>query len=200
MTVLDRIMSQPVVYRLWQAPFADKKLAPVLSRQDMSRVRRVLDVACGPGTNAGYFSGVDYVGVDINDRYIATARSKHGGQFHAADAIKWAAATNERFDFILVNSFLHHLDDQAVRELMQSLRTRLEPGGKLHILELVRPPSWGIARTLAYLDRGKYARPLDEWRSLLGESLRIEWFHPYDLSAAGVPLWHMVYAIGGVES
>lgn len=55
MTLLDRIMGKPLIYRLWQARFAPSKLAPVLARQDVASVRRVLDVACGPGTNAGYF-------------------------------------------------------------------------------------------------------------------------------------------------
>ncbi len=196
MTVLDRIMSQPVVYRLWQAPFAATKLAPVLARQPIRDVRRVLDVACGPGTNAAWFAGTDYIGIDINDRYIATARDRQPGRFVAADAITWSAETSEQFDFILVNSFLHHLDDRSVSTLLRSLRTRLEVGGKMHILELVRPPSWGVARALARLDRGSYARPLEAWRKLVDESLHIEWFQPYDLSAMGVPLWHMLYAVG----
>ena len=196
MTALDRIMEQPLVYKLWQAPFAARKLAPVLAREDVARVDRVLDVACGPGTNAGHFAHADYVGVDVNERYIATARGRHRGRFIAADAIGWTAKATERFDFILVNSFLHHLDDNSVRELLRSLRGCLAPDGRLHVLELVLPDGWGVARALARLDRGSYARSLGEWRELLSESLQIEWFQPYDLAAFGIPLWHMVYAVG----
>jgi SAM-dependent methyltransferase len=199
MISVDRIMEQPLVYRAWQAPFAARKLEPVLARHDLSKVRRVLDVACGPGTNAGYFTHADYVGVDVNERYIDVARGRHRGTFVAADAVAWANASSEQFDFILVNSFLHHLDDAAVRALLTRLRARLAPGGMLHILELVLPASWSIARMLARADRGRYARPIETWRTLLGESLQIEWFEPYDLAAFGVPLWRMVYASGGAR-
>lgn len=197
MSALDHIMEQPLVYRLWQAPFAARKLAPVLKRHDLASVRRVLDVACGPGTNANYFDHADYVGVDLNERYIATARARYRGQFVAADAVTWSAQAAEQFDFILVNSFLHHLDDVSVRALLTNLRGLLAPGGTFHILELVLPDSWSAARVLARLDRGRYARPIEAWRTLLGEVMRIDWFEAYDLAAWGVPLWHMVYVSGG---
>jgi len=193
-------MEQPLVYRLWQAPFAARKLAPVLSRHDLGKVGRVLDVACGPGTNASQFAAADYVGIDVNDRYIMTAQSRYHGRFITADAIKWSAETVEEFDFILVNSFLHHLDDDSVRVLLRSLRSRLAPQGRFHILELVLPDSLGVARTLARLDRGHYARLLEEWRRLLSEELRIEWFEPYQLTAFRIPCWHMVYAVGSARA
>ncbi|MGH7516105.1 MAG: class I SAM-dependent methyltransferase [Gemmatimonadales bacterium] len=196
MSRLDAIMAQPLVYRLWQAPFAARKLAPVLACNDLRGIRRVLDVACGPGTNAPAFAHADYVGVDLNGRYLESARRRHRGRFVAADAIRWLTEATEQFDFILVNSFLHHLDDEAVRALLASLRARLAPGGTLHILELVLPPSRGVARTLARADRGKYARPLEAWRSLFQEAVRLDRFEPYTLSAFGVPLWEMVYGMG----
>jgi len=199
MSFIDRVMEQPLVYRLWQAPFAARKLAPVLSRQDLAKAGRVLDVACGPGTNASQFANANYVGIDVNDRYIKTAQSRYPGQFITADAIQWSAETADEFDFILVNSFLHHLDDDEVRVLLRSLRTRLAPQGKFHILELVLPDSLGVARTLARLDRGHYARPLEDWRSLLSEVLHIEWFEPYKLTAFRIPCWHMVYAVGSAR-
>ena len=140
---------------------------------------------CEPVANA------DYVGIDVNDRYIMTARSQYRGQFFT-----WSAETVEEFDFILVNSFLHHLDDDSVRALLRSLRSRLAPQGKIHILELVLPDSLGVARTLVRLDRGHYARSLEEWGTLLSEVINIEWFEPYKLTAFRIPCWHMVYAVG----
>jgi hypothetical protein len=40
-------------------PFADRKLAPVLAHNDMTRVRRVLD-GVRTGTNTGYFAAAEY--------------------------------------------------------------------------------------------------------------------------------------------
>jgi SAM-dependent methyltransferase len=65
-STLDLIMRQPLVYRLWMAPFAKKKFAPIVAHNDMHWVRRVLDVGCGPGTNAVYFSQADYLCIDLN--------------------------------------------------------------------------------------------------------------------------------------
>ncbi len=66
MKLIAQIMENTQAYRLWQAPFADEKFAPVAAHNDLSRVRRVLDVGCGPGTNTQHFSGADYLGIDRN--------------------------------------------------------------------------------------------------------------------------------------
>src|SRR6185437_15919484 len=50
-----RLMEFTVAYRLWQAPFAERKLAPLWEHNDVARARRVLDVGCGPGTNTQHF-------------------------------------------------------------------------------------------------------------------------------------------------
>lgn len=196
MPLLDHIMEQPLIYRLWQAPFANRKLAPVLARPDFANAKRVLDVACGPGTNAAFFADADYLGVDVNPRYIETARARYRGRFVAAEAISWSSEATELFDFILVNSFLHHLTDHDVRTLMQSLPARLTPAGKLHIVDIVMPDSPGVARTLARHDRGHYVRPAEELKKLLSESMQIDWFESYQLLAFGIPCWHVVYAVG----
>jgi hypothetical protein len=47
------------VYRAWQAPFAGQKFVPVLAHNKMQGVRRMLDVACGPGTNTKFFADAD---------------------------------------------------------------------------------------------------------------------------------------------
>src|SRR5260370_25127051 len=80
-----RLMDHPLVYRLWMAPFAERKLGPFIARNDLSRVHSVLDVGCGPGTNTHHFAGVDYLGIDFNPAYIETARRRHSRQFLVAD-------------------------------------------------------------------------------------------------------------------
>ena len=60
----DRLLELPFVYETWQAPFVSAKLKPFLANVDLGRTRRVLDIGCGPGTNARVFAGCDYVGID----------------------------------------------------------------------------------------------------------------------------------------
>lgn len=200
MSVMENILEQTVVYRAWQAPFAEQKFAPILTRNDLHSVRRVLDVACGPGTNARHFADVDYLGIDINENYILDARRKFGRDFIAVDARKLDSVCKESFDFILVNSFLHHLDSNDVLDVLSSLALRLTSDGYIHILELVLPENRSVARLLANWDRGHFARPLPEWQTLFSKVFSEVLFEPYSISAKGVVLWNMVYFKGKPKS
>ena len=167
--LIARVMEWPPVYRLWMAPFAEQKLRPIRAHTDLTRVRRVLDVGCGPGTNTALFSGSDYLGIDINESYIESARRRHRRTFVAADVTTYRVADHERFDLILVNSLLHHLDDSSTVRLLEHLSRLLTDDGRVHVLELVLPDSPSAARFLARHDRGKFARPLDRWSVAAGQ-------------------------------
>lgn len=157
---------------------------------------RVLDVGCGPGTNAAHFRDVLYTGVDINPDYIANAQRRFAGRFLVGDVTDPAVLPAEQFDCVLLNSLMHHLDDAAVDGLLGRLGRLLAPGGTIHILDLVLTERWSAARVLARLDRGRYARPIAAWKALFARSLRIETLQEYPLGVPGVPLWHMVYCTG----
>lgn len=196
MSVIASILEQAAVYRAWQAPFAEQKFAPIPEKNDLRGVRRVLDVACGPGTNSRHFTHLDYLGIDINEDYIKNARQKYGRNFMAVDARKLDDVCREPFDFILVNSFLHHLDNKDVTDVLSSLESRLSEDGHIHILELVLPENRSIARLLAHWDRGDFARPLPEWQTLFSEVFTQVLFEPYTIKAVGTVLWNMVYFKG----
>ena len=196
MKLATAIMEQPLGYRLWQAPFAERKLAPVFRHTDRASIRRVLDVGCGPGTNTHHFMQADYLGLDINPRYIESARRRHGRNFVAADVTRYRVEESERFDCVLVNSFLHHVDTENVRRILSHLATLLTPDGHVHILDLVMPPHASVGRLLARWDRGDYPRPLDEWRGLFTEAFEPVVFEPYALSGGGITLWNMIYFKG----
>ena len=189
-------MSHPSVYRLWQRPFAEAKLAPFWAHQGRSTVSRVLDVGCGPGTNAHHFAELDYLGVDLSPEYVAHARRSHGDRFAVVDVCRDEIPGAENFDLILVNSLLHHIATPDVEQMLGRLALRLADGGAIHILDLVQPDGWGAARLLARWDRGDFPRPLAEWRSLFAWSFEVDIFEPYSLPAHGPTLWNMVYFKG----
>jgi SAM-dependent methyltransferase len=192
----DRLMEHPAVYAAWQAPFAAQKFAPVERRLREREVRRVLDVGCGTGTNAARFDDVDYVGVDINERYLRMARARYSGTFVQADLTTSELGSLGTFDTILVNSFLHHVSDEDVRAILSRLATVLAPDGRVHILELVLPPQLSLARMMAKLDRGRYARPTEKWRELFSAAFEPVITEPYTF---GGGLWAMVYFQGRVR-
>src|SRR3989442_5875128 len=124
-------LEHTLAYRLWQAPFPDKKLAPLFAHNDLRVVRSVLDVGCWPGTNTRHFAHADYLGVGINPRYIAYARRRYGPGFRVAD-VTGGPDLGARFDCVLVNSFLHHVDDAEAHRILGHLARPLTPDGHLH--------------------------------------------------------------------
>lgn len=196
MRLAAQIMENTHAYRLWQAPFAERKFAPVLAHNDLSAVRRVLDVGCGPGTNAGHFAGAGYLGIDSNAGCIEYAKRRHKGEFLEADATRYTVAPGERFDFILLNSFLHHISTPDARRLLAHLRTLLTDDGHVHIVDIVLPERSPVARLLARLDRGEFIRPLQVWLELVREEFEQVVFEPYNLMALGATWWNMVYFKG----
>jgi trans-aconitate methyltransferase len=196
MSVLNYLLEQTAVYSLWQAPFATAKLAPLLAHNRVEKAQRVLDVGCGPGTNTPLFAHAEYLGIDINPRYIAHAQRKYKRAFVVADVSSYDQAPANGYDFILVNSFLHHLDTPATTEILQRLKSWLSTDGHIHLLELVLPGDRSIAQLFARADRGKFARPLEEWRRIFEAHLEIVVFEPYPLKGMGATLWNMVYCKG----
>ena len=86
--VVDRMLEHPAVYALWQAPFAKQKFAPIERRIAGHAIRRILDVGCGPGTNAARFDGADYVGIGPT----FPSKTKAFDQFPGLDFIRAASA------------------------------------------------------------------------------------------------------------
>jgi SAM-dependent methyltransferase len=194
--MIEQLLENPVVYRVWQAPFVEQKLVPVRRHNDLSKIKRILDVGCGPGTNAGQFRNIDYVGVDINPKYIKFAKRRYRGKFITANVATYDFGGSEKFDFILLNSFLHHVSTPDVQNILRQLRNALAPGGYIHILELAMPEEASIARWLTRNDRGKFVRSYAQWKEIFSTFFDTAAFEPYLLTAFGKPLWKMVYFKG----
>jgi SAM-dependent methyltransferase len=191
-----RLMENTLAYRIWQAPFAEKKLAPLYAHNDVARARRVLDVGCGPGTNTAHFAHAEYLGIDFNPAYIESARRRHRRDFVVADVTKYEVGPDQRFDLILANSLFHHIDTASTRRILAHLATLLSDDGHVHVFDLVLPERKSISRFLARADRGDYPRLLEEWRELFTGAFEPVVFEPYPLGPVGLTLWNMIYFKG----
>jgi SAM-dependent methyltransferase len=77
------------------------------------------------------------LGIDLNAQYIRDAERRQTAlngnkHFVAADAAKFSVKPGDKFDFILVNSFLHHIDDATTRSILTNLSELLTEDGHLH--------------------------------------------------------------------
>jgi SAM-dependent methyltransferase len=190
------VMENPQLYQLWQAPFRNAKFAPIRKHNDISRILRVLDVGCGPGTNAPIFGDKEYVGLDFNHQYIQLAQRRYRGTFITADAREYAAPPDAKYDFILLNSLLHHIATEHVKPILAQLSRQLTPDGHIHILDLVLPEQTSLSRYLALSDRGEYPRPWAEWERLFTTDFEAVVCEPYSVGWCGVSFWNMIYFKG----
>ena len=104
---------------------------------------------------------------------------KRSLRFEVADLCSWEPENGEGFDFILVNSLLHHMDTASVHRLLGQLSRLLTKDGHIQIVDLVLPQHLSISRALALADRGDFPRPLEEWRGIFEQHFRPVVFEPF---------------------
>ena len=159
---IRRILEKPTVYNLLQQAIgADHFRTRYVEEyvQPFSGAR-ILDIACGPGTILDYLpESVEYTGVDLNPRYIATAKSKYGRRAQSFCApvsqAPWERL-QEEFDIVLANAVFYHLDDNEADQLISSASHYLRSGGSMVSFDCVIP--WV---SLASND-GSYPRTVDD--------------------------------------
>ena len=77
---------------------------------------RILDLGCGPAEILRFLpDDIDYVGYDISETYIHTAREKFKGrgEFHCRLLELEEAKSLEKFDLVMAIGVLHHMDDDV---------------------------------------------------------------------------------------
>ncbi len=108
----------------WGAVY-ERRIAPVL--RELPRPARILDIGCGGGDVLRWIVGraradgfdVSGVGIDPDARCLAVARAAPAveGVAYRAAASAQVVAEGERFDIVLSNHLLHHLDQAALAGL-----------------------------------------------------------------------------------
>ena len=190
---IEALLSNPLLYRLHAAGVDRAKFAAIRKiRADFTGLK-VLDLGCGPGNTTHIFSGSNYTGVDINEKYIKIAAEKYPiHRFISGDA--GDAEWGEGFDIILINSFFHHLDDNEVVKVSKAVASALSDGGIVIVQEPLIPERNELYhRLMMKLDRGNFFRTLDHWKVLLNEAglvpKKIDFYY---LRIMGIRGYHMI--------
>ena len=176
--VVQRVSDHPVLFIVLRSILENdfKAIRAVIRRHLRPRQGlRTLDLGCGPGAFADLFEGDDYVGVDMNARYIDHARRSRRGAFIVGDARK-VDLPDGRFDQILIFGLLHHLPDEDVRAVLGECRRLLVHGGRILVIEDI--PAISRLNLIGHLihrvENGEHIRPVEEYRRLYSEVAAIE--------------------------
>jgi cyclopropane fatty-acyl-phospholipid synthase-like methyltransferase len=168
----QRVLELPRGFDLYQrvvgAPGAKRRFIEEFVRPRAGE--RVLDVGCGTGALCSYMPrGVEYVGVDVDARYVETARERYlgRGEFVCADIADLPETDVGSFDVAIAFGVVHHLADEQVRTALAVVRALLRPGGRLLASEPCLTDAAGRAeRFLMEHDRGRFIRAVDDYVAL----------------------------------
>jgi SAM-dependent methyltransferase len=176
--IADRLAETPATFHwLRKLPEANyratkSRIAALVATLDRPRV---LDLGCGTGEYAELFDPERYLGVDIHPGSIAFAAAhRPSHRFECADVRDWKGP-ELRFDLVLVNGVLHHLDDDAAREFLTTARGLRAPGGRLLVIEDVTLEDAPLPTRLVHrLDYGEHIRDVAAWQALVSAIAPIE--------------------------
>lgn len=165
------ILDNPSVFRIFQSALGSHRCAQVLVRRYLRPAPgcRVLDLGCGAGKILSYFPTLQYTGVDLSPKAIASAQKHFGtkARFVCADVFDFLRQDADQYDLVMAIGLLHHLDDGAVKDLFLELKDHMSSKGRLITLDgcHVDDPSF-VERWLLNNDRGGYVRTKEGYLGL----------------------------------
>jgi SAM-dependent methyltransferase len=167
---MKQLLAIPAVYRWFRSAIAGRFWEIYVQRYVRPQPQgRILDVGCGTGDILKYLPPVSYLGIDLDRRYIDSARKRFGshGEFRCESATETVLREPESFDVVMANGVLHHLNDDEVLAVLRLARSALKASGHLTTLDGAFVPGQSrIARSLLNLDRGRFVRSHDRYVEL----------------------------------
>lgn len=167
------ILSKPIVYRTFQDLVGSVAVTKETVRQlDASPGDAILDIGCGTATILDHLPACRYVGFDVSESYIESAREQYAdrGTFYTSPVSGLASQQiieHGPFDLALAKGVLHHLSDDDAKDVFVLAAKALRPGGRFvtvdPVLEEGQPR---LARALVKRDRGMNVRSADGYVAL----------------------------------
>lgn len=168
---LRSVLSSPRLYEIFQMAVGAGGYRERLVREHICPApgMRVLDIGCGPGSMLDWLPDVRYVGFDPSPAYIAAASARFGGRgsFLVGGIDDLSNADLGRFDLVMAQGVLHHVDDETGSRLFALAARVLDPGGRVITIDpCLSPAQSRSARALITRDRGRHVRTAQDYRIL----------------------------------
>lgn len=174
--LIDRLSSNPRIFillrKILEANF--KTLKEVIYESFLkSEDGLILDIGCGTGEFSSCFMPENYIGIDIEEKYIDFAKKNNKGKFLLADALA-LPFSDELFSKIIIVGVLHHLNDGKTEKVLKEAARVLKGKGKILIIEDVDFKSNNFLTNLIhYLDKGKNIRTAEGYAKLINSFFKI---------------------------
>lgn len=130
---------------------------------------RVLDLGCGPADILSALPDCEYVGIDVEERYIEAARKRFSrrGTFRCLSIEDFVLDAPGSFDLVMANGVLHHFNDSQADTMLRLAGQAMKPGGRTVTLDgcYVQGQS-RVARALLRRDRGRFVRDAQSYLTL----------------------------------
>jgi SAM-dependent methyltransferase len=160
----------PFLYNLFQDAIGAKALHRKFIQSHV-RARagdKVIDIGCGPAKILRWLPDVDYLGLDVNPAYIASAKRSHAGKgtFIVGDTkALWDDSRFRDADIVIGLGILHHLGDNEAAHCIRFAHRALKPGGRFVCFEACWVPNQGfLSRYIMSKDRGQNIRTEQMYR------------------------------------
>lgn len=172
-TGIRSILGHPAVYAFFQTLMgADSGYRELVTKHIRPlEGMRLLDIGCGTARILDYLPHLTYQGFDLSQEYIDEALARYPGRGAFRCALVEEVTLNDEppFDVVLAVGVLHHLDDEAVSQLLGLAKSALKDGGRLVTIDPCFDKDQNpIARFLVSKDRGQNVRSAEQYRALVG--------------------------------
>lgn len=167
-----RWLKIPFLYNAFQAAVGGNALRRrIIQNHVRAKTNdKVVDIGCGSAPALQWLPDVEYIGLDINPDYIASARRIYGSQGTFVVGDTQSLGSDPRFrdaDIVMAIGVLHHLDDEEAAHCIQFAYNALKTKGRFVCHEACWIPNQGaISKYIMSGDRGRNIRTEHQYRQL----------------------------------
>jgi len=167
--LIDKFLSNPFVYILLQKLMRGNIFEKVIRKEcNQNYNSYILDLACGVGLYADLFNSKNYMGVDLDEKYIQYAQNKYPNKVFKVMDVRHINIKDSIFDTIIAVGLIHHLSDDDAFQTLKGMKNVSKKNGQIIIIDMIPPCSNYniIGNVLISLDRGIHVRKMNDFINL----------------------------------